>query len=256
MQSLTKELDFALRTATQAGQAALRYFRHDTPVETKPDASPVTAADRDCERFIAAAVAEAFPRDGILGEEGAHKPTESGRRWVIDPIDGTREFIRGNPAWANFIALEEDSQVLVGVAHFPALEQTFYASLGGGAFCNQAPIRVSAIDTPAQAVLSVNGLNDLRRYPFAPHLLEWMEGFWAVRSMGGCLDAMMLARGQADLWLESSGKPWDFAAVKVIAEEAGARFFDFQGRNTIYGGNLVLAAPGLEAEARRLLAMR
>ena len=233
----------------------MRWFRQRPAVETKPDASPVTEADRECERLIAAALTEAFPADGLLGEEGADKPAASGRRWIIDPIDGTREFIRGNPAWANFLALEDAGRIVVGVAHFPAMGDTFFASAGGGAFCNGGRIRVSSIDSVSQAVLSINGLNAMRRYAFAPHLLEWMEPFWAVRSMGGCLDAMMLARGQADLWLEATGKPWDFAAVKVIVEEAGARFFDFEGRNTIYGGNCVIAAPGLEAEARRLLTM-
>jgi fructose-1,6-bisphosphatase/inositol monophosphatase family enzyme len=107
--------------------------------------------------------------------------------------------------------------------------ETFFASLGGGAYCNGDRIRVSSIDSVSQAVLSINGLNSMLRYAFAPHLLEWMEPFWAVRSMGGCLDAMMLARGQADLWLEATGKPWDFAAVKVIVEEAGARLWSGSG---------------------------
>jgi len=86
-------------------------------------------------------------------------------------------------------------------------------------------------------------------------LLAWMQSFWAVRSMGGCMDAMMVARGQAEIWIETSGKPWDFAALKIIAEEAGARYFDFQGKSTIYGGNCVVCAPGLEDIARQFIAL-
>lgn len=117
-------------------------------------------------------------------------------------------------------------------------------------------MRVSRIDKVSQAVLCINSLNYIGRYPFAPRLLEWLEPFWAVRSMGGCMDAMMLARGQADVWLEPTGKAWDFAALKIIAEEAGARFFDFDGSPTIHGGNCMMCTPALEADARRLLALR
>ena len=256
MGTFEQELDFARRLARQAGETALRYFRHGVAVETKPDASPVTAADRACEALMAAAVAEAYPADGILGEEGADLPGSSARRWIIDPIDGTREFVRGNPAWANFLALEAGGEVVAGVAHFPVTGETYYAARGLGAFCNDERIRVSGIGDVSQAVVSVNSLGNIRHYPFAPYLLEWLEPFWAVRSMGGCLDAMLLARGQFDLWLEAGGKPWDFAPLQVIAEEAGALFFDFSGRRTIYGGNCVLANPGLEDAALRLLAMR
>jgi len=216
----------------------------------------VTAADRECERLIAASLSEMFPDDGMLGEEGAEKPAARGRRWIIDPIDGTREFVRGNPAWAVFVALEAAGEVLAGVMHFPALRDTFFAWRGGGAYLDGKRIHVSAVEDAGQAVVCVNSFNSVGRYPFAPRLLEWLAPFWAVRSMGGCLDAAMVARGQADLWLETSGKPWDFAPLQVIAEEAGARFFDFTGRRTIYGGNCIICTPGLEEAARRLLGMR
>jgi histidinol phosphatase-like enzyme (inositol monophosphatase family) len=255
MDTLATELDTACRIARRAGETALRYFRRNVAVEVKPDASPVTAADRECERLIAAALEEAFPADGIMGEEGAAKESRSGRRWWIDPIDGTRDFIRGTTAWAVMLALEAAGDVAAGVVHFPASGETFFASAGGGAYVNGDRIRVSGVGSAAQAVLCVNGLNNLGRYPFAPRLLDWMAPFWAVRSMGGCVDAMMLARGQADLWLDANGKPWDFAPLKVIAEEAGARFFDFSGNRTIHGGNCILTVPGLESEARRLLSM-
>jgi len=104
-------------------------------------------------------------------------------------------------------------------------------------------------------VLCVNGFNATHTLPFQPILLDWMRQFWAVRSMGGCLDAVMVARGQADLWIEPTAAPWDLAPLKVIAEEAGARFFNFDGGGSIYGGNCIVATPGLEREARRLLGL-
>ena len=250
MPTFEKELETGRAIARKAGETALRHFRTGITFESKPDHSPVTAADKECERLIARELEIAFPDDGLLGEEGAQKNSRSGRRWIIDPIDGTRDFIRGTPAWAVLLGLEADGEVVAGFACLPAMGDLFSASRGGGAFVNDERIQASSIASIADSVLCVNGFNNMMGQVFAPQLLDWMRPFWSVRSMGGCLDAMMVARGQADLWLELSGKPWDFAALKIIAEEAGARFFDFEGKNTIYGGNCVICAPGLEQAAR------
>jgi histidinol-phosphatase len=192
----------------------------------------------------------AFPNDGFLGEEFGDTPGTSGYRWIIDPIDGTRDFVRGSPAWAVLIGLEAEGDVVAGFTCLPAFGDLFFASRGGGAFVNDEPIHASAAVNIPDAVLCLNGFNALTGQPFAGQLIEWMRPFWSVRSMGGCLDAMMVARGQADVWIELSGKPWDFAPLKIIAQEAGACFFDFEGKDTIYGGNCVICAPGMESAAR------
>lgn len=253
MNDLTKELETGRAIARRAGEIALRHWRTGIAFDAKADDSPVTRADRECEQFIAHALEQAFPDDGLLGEEGAQKPSRSGRRWIIDPIDGTRDFVRGNPAWANLIGLEADGEVVAGFACMPALGELFSAVRGGGAFVNEQRMHASAIASIGQAVLSFDAFNTAVRQPFGSELLAWMEPFWAVRSFGGCLDALLVARGQAEIWIETSGKPWDFAALKIIAEEAGARFFDYQGKSTIYGDNCVICAPGLEDEARRFI---
>ncbi|HVN03940.1 MAG TPA: inositol monophosphatase family protein [Bryobacteraceae bacterium] len=246
MSDLTKELDIGCAIARQAGEIAMRYYRTGIRADSKPDDSPVTRADRECEQAIAQALEEAFPDDGLLGEEGAEKPSRSGRRWIIDPIDGTRDFVRGNPAWANLIGLEADGEVVAGFANMPALGELFWAVRGGGAFVNGERIHASGIDSVGQAVLCIDALNSAARQPFGSRLVSWIEPFWAVRSMGGCMDALMVARGQAEIWIETNGKAWDFAPLKIIAEEAGARYFDFTRQSTIYGGNCVIYAPGLE----------
>ncbi|HUO32417.1 MAG TPA: inositol monophosphatase family protein, partial [Bryobacteraceae bacterium] len=153
MSDLTKELEMGRAVARQAGEIALRYYRTGIQADSKPDDSPVTRADRECELAIARALEEAFPDDGLLGEEGAEKPSRSGRRWIIDPIDGTRDFVRGNPAWANLIGLEADGEVVAGFANMPALGELFWAVRGGGAFVNGARIEASAISSVAEAVL-------------------------------------------------------------------------------------------------------
>jgi histidinol phosphatase-like enzyme (inositol monophosphatase family) len=253
MMNYERELATGCMIARQAGAMALRYYRSGLAFEAKPDDSPVTRADRECEQFIAHSLAKAFPEDGLLGEEGSHKDSRSGRRWIIDPIDGTRDFVRGSPVWSVLIGLEENGEMVAGFAFLPALDELFTASRGGGAFVNDARIQASAISDPALAVLCLDSFNAAARQPFAGNLLRWMESFWAVRSMGGCLDALMVTRGQAEIWIETSGKPWDFAALKIIAEEAGARFFDFAGNSSIYSGTCVICAPGLETEARHFV---
>ena len=223
--------------------------------EQKPDLSPVTEADRESERIIAACLEEAFPGDGVLGEEGARKESSSGRRWIIDPIDGTRSFVRGSPAWSVLIALEDSAGIAVGVSYLAALGSLFFASRGAGAWRNSSRIRASAIGDAARAVLCINELEAAAGLPFAGRLLGWMSRFWAVRSMGGCLDAMMIAQGQADIWIEPSGKPWDFAALKIVIEEAGGIFLNFDGGSSIYAGDCAACAPGLEGELRSFLGL-
>ncbi len=248
---MTHELEVAIALARKAGEITLGYWRSGLAAETKDDDSPVTKADKESERLIVEGLTAAFPDDGLLGEEGARQEAKSGRRCIIDPIDGTRDFLRGNTAWAILIALEEQGDVVLGVAYLPAMGDLFHAVRGGGAFCNGRPIQVSNIGRVSQSVLCLNGFNTLHRFPFAG-LVEWMSGFWAVRSMGGCLDAMLVARGHAEIWLDSNGKAWDYAPLKIIAEEAGARFLNFNGGSSAHGGSCILFAPGLEAEVRRM----
>jgi histidinol-phosphatase len=248
----SKELKVAIDAARKAADLALK-FQPNIVAESKPDKSPVTQADRECERMIAGLLSDAFPDDGILGEEGARAESRSGRRWIVDPIDGTRDYVRGNPLWANLIALEAGGDVVVGVVNLPILGKLCTASRGGGAHQNGSRMHVSAKTSVEESVLCVNGYDKVGKSPFRGRLLDWMERFWAVRGLGGAADAMMVAAGQAEVWIEPSASPWDFAPLKVILEEAGARYLNVDGGSTIYAGNGVGCAPGLEQEVRRFL---
>jgi histidinol-phosphatase len=253
MGTFSRELGLGREIARQAGDGVLRYWRQGLAFESKSDDSPVTIADRESERLITRLIAEHFPGDGMLGEEGTNEASRTGRRWIIDPLDGTRDFVRGNPAWAVLLGFEAGGEMAAGFAYLPAMGDMFCAVRGGGAFCNDSAIHVSSISSVSQAVLCINELHGITSYPFAGRLLDWMQQFWAVRSMGGCLDAVMVARGQADLWIEPSAAPWDLAPLKVIVEEAGGCFFNMDGGSSIYGGSCVITTPGLEAEARRFV---
>ncbi|MBZ5606970.1 MAG: inositol monophosphatase [Acidobacteriia bacterium] len=254
MSPWSREVAVAVKAAMQAAELALR-LQAGVVAETKKDKSPVTQADRECERLIERLVTEAFPADGFLGEEGALVQSSNGRRWIVDPIDGTRDYVRGDPLWANLIALEADGEVVAGVVNLPLLGRIYTAIRGGGAFCNEDPIRASSKQHIEESVLCFNRFDKLERMPAPDRLVEWMGRFWSLRGLGGAADAMMVAAGEADIWIEPSASTWDFAPLKVILEEAGARYFNFDGGSSIYAGNCIACAPGLEKEVRSFLAV-
>jgi histidinol-phosphatase len=248
----SKELAVAVQAARQAAELALRY-QPGIVAETKPDNSPVTKADRECEQLIARILSEAFPGDGFLGEEGLSVESRTGRRWIVDPIDGTRDYVRGNPLWANLIALEAGGEVVAGVVNLPALGNLYTATRQGGAFRNDSPIHVSSKASVPEAVLCFNAYSRLGGVSFRGQLLDWMARFWAVRGLGGAADAMLVASGQAEIWIEPSAAPWDLAPLKVIVEEAGGLFLNFEGGSSIHAGNCVACAPAFQQEVRKLL---
>lgn len=248
-----KELHLARSVAMHAGELALGYQTQGVKPESKPDLSPVTIADKEAEKLMVKLISDAFPDDGVLGEEGTERLSKNGRRWIIDPVDGTRDFVRGYDLWAVLIGFEVNGEVVAGVAHFPGRKQMFSALKGRGAWLNEKPIRISEITEQSEALLCVNGLNSMHRQKFGPRIVEWMSKFWAVRSFGGALDAMLLCSGQAEVWIENTAKPWDLAALKIIAEESGARFLNFDGGSDIAGGNAAICVPGLEGAVRDLL---
>jgi histidinol phosphatase-like enzyme (inositol monophosphatase family) len=247
------ELEIARRIAEQAGRLALENHARGFETETKPDDTPVTSADRANEKLITKLLEEAFPDDGLLGEEGAAREGRSGRRWIIDPIDGTRSFMRGIPTWGVMLALETEGSVVAGACNLPALGELYSAAAGLGAYCNGARIHCSPVKSLGQAMFCLTGIDHVVKWSWGQRLLPWLTQFWSVRSMGGCMDAMCVASGRAEVWITMQAKAWDLAPLKIIGEEAGARFFNLDGKSSIYGGNCVMTIPSLENEIRRFL---
>ncbi len=245
-----KELEMARELAVRAGETALRLRERGVAVQAKADFSLVSEADRECERLIVAGLEEKFPDDGVLGEEGGVRPSRSGRRWIIDPIDGTLDYLRGIPVWSVLIALEQGDDVAVGVCHLAETGQTYYAARGMGAYRDGIRLEASRASRPAEAVVCVNALHKAAGAPWRENVIGLMGRVRAVRCFGGCLDAMMVAAGRVDVWIEPEAREWDLAALKVIATEAGASFFNLDGRASIYAGNCVIAARGLERWVR------
>lgn len=248
-----KELDLAQRIAAEAGRLALENSARGFEIETKPDDSPVTSADRANEQLITKLLVEAFPDDGLLGEEGAARESHSGRRWIIDPIDGTRAFVRGIPTWAVMLALEAEGEIVTAACNLAAIGELYSAAAGLGAYCNGTRIHCSTVKTIGQAMLCVTGFDKVLKRSWGERFLPWLPHFWSVRSLGGSMDAMCVAAGRVEAWINLEAKAWDLAPLKIIGREAGAVFLNLDGGSSIYGGDCLMTVPALEAEIREFL---
>jgi histidinol-phosphatase len=251
--SYQREWDLARDIARRAGEVALHFYHRDTETEEKPDLSPVTVADRESERLICRLLAENFPEDGILGEEGAFVRSRSGRRWVIDPIDGTRDFVRRIPFWSVQIALEDRGEIVLGIIYLPGQEEMFHAVHGSGCYWNDTRTEASKIARLDKAILMVSGFRDAWK-SWDPEKIRYLtEKCWTVRAYSGCYDVTMIARGKADIWLSGSGMEWDYAPAVVIARECGATYLTKDGSRRIDVSNALICTQGLEQELRQLM---
>ena len=227
---MSADLDLALRLADAADAISLPRYRTELVIETKPDLTPVTEADRAVEAEIRRMLASERPNDAILGEE-AGTAGSGARRWIVDPIDGTRNYSRGIPVWATLIALEVDGRVQVGVISAPMLHGRWWAERGAGAFASGEPMHVSAIGRVAEAVLSFS--IETKVPPLA-------RDAWHVRGLGDFWAHMLVAEGAVDGAVDADGlSEWDLAAVQVIVEEAGGRFSDAAGESRIDSGSAI-----------------
>lgn len=233
---LDRALAAAVEAARAAGEVAMRYYRTGFDITIKADATPVTQADRGAEQAIRELLAGATPECGFLGEElGA--VGDQRRRWIIDPIDGTKNFIRHIPVWATLIALEEAGEVTVGVIHNPVTGELLSARRGGGTWRDGARVRVSTVDTLAEATLLHAGLKLLREAGYWEPFVRLVDATGRQRGFGDYLGYSFVAEGKAEIYVETDLKPWDLAPCKIVVEEAGGRFTDLAGVPTIHSGN-------------------
>lgn len=249
---MDRRLEIAIAAAKAGGAVALRYFRTGVTVERKQDFSPVTVADREAEQEAVAVLQKAFPAYGVLGEEFGERDG-SGARWIIDPIDGTKSFIRGIPFFATLIALEEDGEITTGAVYAPATGDLLYAQRGAGAFDQNGPLRVSTVDNIHRAMLVFGGVGLLRTRGYWPAYERLVDNSGRQRAYGDYFGYTFIARGQAEAMIDIDLKPWDLAALKIIVEEAGGRFTDFDGRATAFGGSAIASNGLVHDEIRRLI---
>lgn len=242
---LADDLRLALELADLADEISLARFRAvDLEVSTKPDRTPVTEADLAVERAIRDRLAQARPDDGILGEEFGTEG-DATRQWIIDPIDGTANFLRGVPVWATLIALAIDGVPVVGVVASPAMGRRWWAVTGAGAWTTDAPggaprrIGVSQVAELADASLSFQSIAQWRDAGYLEPLLALAERTWRDRAYGDAWSYMLVAEGLVDIAGEFDVKVWDLAAIVPVVEEAGGRFTSITGEPGPRHGNAI-----------------
>jgi histidinol phosphatase-like enzyme (inositol monophosphatase family) len=236
---LQRLLDFGVGLAREAGEITLRYFRKEFETRLKGKDNFVTQADLEAEKFLRGEIGSAFPDDAILGEEAGATGGASGRRWIIDPIDGTYSFVHGVPFYGVLLGLEIEGEPTVGVINVPALGELVYAAKGLGCFLNGAPARVSQTAALEDALLLATDFGTCARYGFGAAAAELQHRASARRTWGDCYGYLLVATGRADVMLDPAMNVWDCAALLPVVEEAGGTFTDWQGRRSITSGNSV-----------------
>jgi histidinol-phosphatase len=245
-------LAVAVEAARAAGEVAMKYYHGGFDVVLKPDQTPVTQADREAEQVISEILGRAFPDWGFLGEEFGQRGSQT-TRWIIDPIDGTKNFVRRIPIWAVLIALEERGEVTAGVVLNPVTGELFTARRGGGAHRNGERIHVSDYESMKDATVLHSGLNLVRKAGYWDGLVRLFDASGRTRGFGDYYGYGLVAEGKAEIYVEVDLKPWDVAPVKILVEEAGGRLTDFSGKPTIYDGTVLATNGRLHDEALRLL---
>src|SRR6266487_604586 len=236
---LKQTVDFAVAMARDAGDVTLRYFKSVFVAERKADNSFVTIADREAERLLRSKIQETFPDDGILGEEEGEKAGTSGRRWIVDPIDGTYSFVHGVPLYAVLIGLEIDDESVLGVVNLPALNEIVFAARGIGCIWNDRTVQVSSTASLEEALLLSTDFGTCEQFGFGQAAEALQQRVHARRTWGDAYGHVLVATGRADIMLDPVMNIWDCAALLPIIEEAGGTFTDWRGERTIDGGNAI-----------------
>ncbi|HYI61878.1 MAG TPA: inositol monophosphatase family protein [Acidimicrobiales bacterium] len=231
----------AVELARMAGEVTLRWFRADTlTVDRKVDGTPVTQADREAERLIRSELAVRHPDDGVLGEEEPETAGTSGRRWILDPIDGTKAFTHGVPLYSNLLALEDEHGIAVGVINLPALGETVWAGRGLGCWCNDEPARVRACESVADAYVTTSGLGAWSDEA----LMAVQRSGASLRTWGDGYGYALVATGRIDAMVDPIAELYDLAPVPVLMAEAGGRFTSLEGEaGPGHGSGLASSGP-------------
>jgi histidinol-phosphatase len=232
------ELAFANELADEAGRIAMSFFGGEFDVREKADKSPVTEADIAVEKMVREAVRERFPEDAVLGEESGLEGGST-RRWIVDPIDGTKNFADGVQVWGNLIALSVEDVPVVGVVNAPALGERYEAARGSGARLNGEPIHVSRADRVSRAFVVYAELPEWLGGEHWGAFRELLEDARRDRGFGDFWGHMLVARGAADVMVEPELATWDWAALWVVVEEAGGRVTTFAGEPLSHGSSVL-----------------
>ena len=259
MTSYADDLALALELAESADAITMERFEAaDLSVETKPDMTPVSEADLAVEKLLREQLADARPSDELLGEEFGGEAIKEGRQWIIDPIDGTKNFVRGVPVWATLIALLEDGKPVVGVVSAPALGRRWWASADAGAWRtvfggSPSRLNVSAVSKLSDASVSFSSLSGWHERDLRENFISLTDQTWRLRGYGDFYSYCLVAEGAVDIAAEPEVSLWDLAALSVIVEEAGGKFTSITGEPGPHGGDAVASNGILHEETLRII---
>lgn len=237
----SKFLEIAIEAAKNAEKIIMKYYDNSLTWQTKPDLSPVSIADTEAERIIIETIKNSFPGHSFLGEESGNDNVISKYQWVIDPIDGTRNYVRNIPLFTTQIALMEDGEIILGVSNAPAMNEFMFAEKGKGAFLNDAKINVSTVKNLPGSYLSFGGIKHFKKYGYLDSLLKLAESAGGHRGFGDSWSFHLLAQGKIDVMVEAKVKIWDIAAIKIIVEEAGGKVTDINGNKITKNSTSIIA---------------
>lgn len=227
---MTTYLEVALEAVKAAEKIILGYYEGEIQVEHKADDSPVTAADKEAEAKIRDIITSAFPDHIVYGEEGAkERGAVDGYTWVVDPIDGTKSFIRHHGLFGTLLALYHNNEIILGVSNMPAIGECMYAEKGSGAYLNGSKIAVSEVKELSDAYMSYGSVKYFTQKGYQDALFAVSEHMRWARGIGDCWSYHLLAQGKVDIVIEAKTKIWDVAALKVIVEEAGGKMTALDG---------------------------
>ena len=250
---LKELLDFGVSAAREAGEITLRYFKKEFETRLKGKDNFVTQADLEAEEHLRRRIAERFPEDAIVGEEGGETAGSTGRRWILDPIDGTYSFVHGVPFYGVLLGVEVEGEPAVGVINLPALGEMVYAAKGLGCFWNGEPARVSQTEKLEDALLLSTDFGSCARHGFGAAADALQRRAAQRRTWGDCYGYALVATGRADVMLDPVLNVWDCAALLPVLEEAGGTFTDWGGLRSIHTGNGVATNGALFGEVMRII---
>ena len=263
--NLDGRLGAAVKFARQAGQQTLQLFRAtEVGLEWKSDGSPVTLADQNAEKLLRELIGQQFPEDAILGEEFPEKTGTSGYQWVLDPIDGTKSFVSGVPLYTTLVAVMKDDQPQIGIIYAPAVHEMVFAEVGRGCWhaINDGaprPARVSQVTELKDAVVlttSVRAFTTSRPEDARPAYDKLESSCRLARTWGDAFGYLLVATGRAEVMIDAAMNLWDAAALQPVIEEAGGRFFDWQGQATVHSGESVGTNAGVADAVLAILSGR
>ena len=246
--SYEKEIELLKEIAVAVGKYQLEKQKFLKNVNLKEDGSPFTEVDVNSENMIKEKISTIFQKDGFLGEESGETKGESGRRWIIDPLDGTRPYIHGIPTHSILIALEDGGVLAAAIAHFPALDETYWAMSGGGAFCNGEKLSVSKTALLSQSMASALGIVEEADKKSGKLLLETLKKCDYFYGFMDAYSYTSVAAAKLDFCVSLIDKPWDRAPAALIVKEAGGCFGDLKGNQTIYGAHFFVSNKNIREE--------